>query len=82
MNVSIKDTDRLQAIRSKIYEIRGWQVMLDFDLAELFPSDFMFKLTKEEFEFLRSQIVISKGRGRTVICSLHLQNEGLPCFLR
>jgi hypothetical protein len=29
-----------------------------------FPKDFMFQLSKEEYEFLRSQIVISKkGRG-------------------
>jgi hypothetical protein len=28
-----------------------------------FPSDFLFQLTKSEFEALRSQIVISKGRG-------------------
>ena len=30
-----------------------------------FPSDFMFELTKEEYERLRSQFVISKGRGGT-----------------
>jgi hypothetical protein len=28
-----------------------------------FPQDFMFELNDEEFEFLRSQFVISKGRG-------------------
>ena len=28
-----------------------------------FPADFMFELTKEEFDLLRSQIVTSKGRG-------------------
>ncbi len=28
-----------------------------------FPDDFMFQLTKEEEQALRSQIVISKGRG-------------------
>jgi len=28
-----------------------------------FPADFVFQLTKSEFEALRSQIVISKGRG-------------------
>ena len=28
-----------------------------------FPSDFMFELTKEEFESLRSQIASSNGRG-------------------
>ena len=67
-----------QAIQSRIYEIRGQKVMLDYDLAELyqtetrtlkqavrrnrdrFPEDFMFQITKEEFELLRSQLVISK----------------------
>ena len=28
-----------------------------------FPPDFMFQLSKDESDFLRSQIVISKGRG-------------------
>jgi phage regulator Rha-like protein len=28
-----------------------------------FPTDFMFRLTEEEFGFLRSQFVTSKGRG-------------------
>jgi hypothetical protein len=28
-----------------------------------FPPDFMFQLSKDEFDSLRSQIVISKGRG-------------------
>jgi phage regulator Rha-like protein len=33
--------------------------------ASRFPSDFMFQLTKEEFDSLRSQIVtLEKGRGR------------------
>ena len=68
----------IQTIQSKIYEIRGQRVMLDFDLAamygvetralnqavkrniERFPEDFMFQLTKGEFEILRSQIVTSK----------------------
>ena len=31
--------------------------------AERFPQDFMFQLTKEEFAALRSQFVISNGRG-------------------
>ena len=30
---------------------------------ERFPPDFMLQLTKEEFDSLRSQIVISKGKG-------------------
>ena len=29
----------LQTIQSKIYEIRGQKVILDFDLAELYQSD-------------------------------------------
>lgn len=67
----------LQVIQSKIYEIRGLQVMLDFDLAELyevetrilnqavkrninrFPPDFMFKLTRGEWEMMSSQIVMT-----------------------
>ena len=71
----------LQTIQKKIYEIRGKQVMLDFDLALLygvetkvlkqgvkrnirrFPVDFMFELTQEEFNSLRSQIVTSNKRG-------------------
>jgi hypothetical protein len=57
----------LQIIQNKIYEIRGYKIMLDFDLAELydvptktlnqavkrniqrFPSDFLFRLTIEEW---------------------------------
>ena len=71
----------LQTIQKKIYEIRGKQVMLDFDLASLygvetkvlkqgvkrnirrFPVDFMFELTQEEFNSLRSQFVTSNKRG-------------------
>jgi hypothetical protein len=68
-------------IQSKIHEFRGKQVMLDFDLAELygtetkrlkeavrrnigrFPPDFMFELSKEEFESLRTQFASSKKGG-------------------
>jgi len=72
-----------QTIQTKIYELRGFKVMLDFDLASLydietkvlkqavrrnrdrFPSDFLFELTKEEYQFLRSQIVtLETGRGK------------------
>lgn len=72
-----------QTIQSKIYELRGYKVMLDFDLASLydietkvlkqavrrnlsrFPNDFLFELTKEEYQSLRSQIVtLEKGRGK------------------
>lgn len=64
-------------IRDRIFTIRGRQVMLDRDLAELyqvetralnqavkrnadrFPEDFIFQLSKDEFEDWKSQIVIS-----------------------
>jgi hypothetical protein len=66
-------------IRSKVYIIRGQQVMLDQDLAEIygyqvknlnqqvkrnltrFPEDFMFQLTKEEVELVKSQFVTSRN---------------------
>jgi phage regulator Rha-like protein len=72
----------LKKIKAMIYELRGYQVMLDEDLAKIyqvetkvlnqavkrnidrFPPEFMFQLTEEEYEFLRSQFVTSKdGRG-------------------
>ena len=67
-------------IKSKIYSIRGKEVMLDSDLAELyevsakrlneqvkrnierFPDDFMFQLTEEEYENLKSQIATSSSK--------------------
>lgn len=74
---------QLQDIQNKIYEIRGYKVMLDSDLAELyqtetkylkravrsnisrFPSDFMFELTKDEWEFLRCKnCTLETGRGK------------------
>jgi hypothetical protein len=66
-------------IRNKIYEIRGWKVMLDRDLAEMyqvetrrlnevvkrnikrFPADFMFQLTKEEFEKVKENLMSQNG---------------------
>lgn len=80
----------IERIEQKILVLRGENVMIDHDLAELygvktkvfnqavrrnlerFPEDFMFQLTTQEFEELRSywessglrsQIVTSKGRG-------------------
>jgi hypothetical protein len=68
----------IEIIQKKIYLIRGYKVMLDRDLAELycvstkqlkqqirrnlkrFPDDFMFELTWEEAESLRSQFVTLK----------------------
>jgi hypothetical protein len=71
----------LTVIQKKIYEVRGYKVMLDKDLALLyevptkslnlavkrnidrFPVDFMFQLTKEEFDSLRFQNETSKRGG-------------------
>ena len=64
-------------IKDKIYTIRGVQVMLDSDLAQIygyevralnqqvkrninrFPEDFMFQLTREEVDLVKSQFVTS-----------------------
>lgn len=47
---------------------------------ERFPEDFMFELTKEEFDNLRSQIVTSITEEQD-ICLLPLQSKVLPCYL-
>lgn len=67
-----------KTVQNLIYTIRGQQVMLDSDLAELygyevkrlneqvkrninrFPEDFMFRLTMEEIEFVKSQFATSR----------------------
>jgi 5'-deoxynucleotidase YfbR-like HD superfamily hydrolase len=72
--------DELQNIKSMIFKIRGYQVMLDADLAKIyqvetkvlnqtvkrnidrFPPEFMFRLTKDEYDNLRSQFVTSKDK--------------------
>ena len=69
-------------ICNRVYVIRGQQVMLDYDLAEIygyevkrlneqvkrnitrFPEDFMFQLTTEEDEILKSQIATSSWGGK------------------
>jgi len=72
----------LSVIQSKIYEIRGYKIMLDFDLAYIYGietkvlkqsvkrnlkrfegDDFMFELTKQEWNILRSQFVTSRWGG-------------------
>ena len=73
----VQDSANSDAIRSRIFTIRGVQVMLDRDLAELygvptrrlneqvkrnsrrFPGNFMFQLSKEEFNNWRSQFATS-----------------------
>lgn len=75
MNDKITITQK--EIENRIFTIRGEQVMIDRDLAEMyhvevkrlneqvnrnserFPQNFMFQLTKEEWDILRSQIATS-----------------------
>ena len=72
----------LQSIKSMIFTIRGYQVMLDEDLARIyqvetrrlneavkrnidrFPLEFMFQLTKPEYDNLKSQFATSSWGGR------------------
>ena len=42
-----------------------------------FPSDFMFELTKKEFDLLRSQIVTSKNRGGIRYMPFAFTEQGL-----
>ena len=76
-DLTIAEPVAADAIRSRILTIRGVQILLDRDLAELygvptkvlnqavkrnierFPERFMFQLTKDEVQNLRSQIVTS-----------------------
>jgi hypothetical protein len=74
--------DKLPNIKAMIFEIRGFQVMLDADLAKIyqvetrrlneavkrnvsrFPPEFMFQLTKPEYDNLISQFATSSWGGR------------------
>jgi hypothetical protein len=79
------DTDAIVSmteVESRIRQVRGHKVILDFDLADLygvptgslnqavsrnldrFPSDFMFRLSRDELASLKSQFVILEGIGR------------------
>ena len=80
VTLKTKAMNEIEEIKSRIHIIRGRQVMLDKDLAELygvevknlnkavnrnierFPEDFMFRLTKEEYDFLRFQNGTIKNR--------------------
>ena len=78
----MEDTTELkivESIRDHVYMLRGEQVMIDSDLADIygyelkamnqqvrrnidrFPEDFMFQLTKEEVELVKSQFVTSRN---------------------
>ena len=68
----------LDGIQKRVYVIRGQQVMLDCDLAEIygyevkrlneqvkrnsarFPEDFMFQLSREDVELVKSQFATSR----------------------
>lgn len=81
-SLSGDSNSELMPIDRLIYVIRGQQVMIDSDLAQLygvetkrlkeqvkrninrFPDDFMFELTKDEYESLRSQFATSNGEGQ------------------
>lgn len=72
---------QISIIQGKIALIRGQQVLIDRDLAQLygvdiaqmnrqvkrnierFPDDFMFQLTKDEYDSLKCQFGISNQRG-------------------
>lgn len=87
--------NQLELIQSKIYEIRGQKVMLDFDLAEMygtetkylkrsvrnnikrFPADFMFEITKEEWESLRCKNSTSNNRGGTRYMPFAFTEQGV-----
>lgn len=75
----------VQVLQNKIYIIRGQQVMLDGDLAEIYGyetkyfnrqvknnierfegEEFMFRLTKEEFEDLRCKNLTSSWGRRPI----------------
>ena len=82
-------------ICNRVYIIRGQQVMLDYDLTEIygyevkrlneqvkrnitrFPEDFMFQLTKDEIDFVKSQIVTSRNEdfSKSQIATLNVNGD-------
>lgn len=83
-------------IQDRIFNIRGVQVMIDSDLADLynvetrvlnqavkrnqdrFPEQFCLKLTDEEYERLRSQIVTIEEK-RSFIPLYIFNNQSAQC---
>lgn len=76
----MEDTTELkivESIRDHVYMLRGEQVMIDSDLADIygyelkamnqqvrrnidrFPEDFMFQMTRDEVDLVKSQFVTS-----------------------
>lgn len=84
----------IEAIKDRIYLIRGQRVMLDRDLSELydvttgrlneavkrnierFPEDFMFRLDKDEWTRLKSQIAISNKKVDAMKSQIAISNRG------
>lgn len=84
----------IEAIKDRIYLIRGQRVMLDRDLSELydvttgrlneavkrnierFPEDFMFRLDKDEWTRLKSQIAISNQKADAMKSQIAISNRG------
>ena len=68
VELKIKTMDELQIIQNLIYEVRGVKGNLNKAVKRnirRFPSDFMFQLTKEEWDSLRFQIgILEVGRGK------------------
>ena len=78
MDSQIQVISSVEDIRNRVYWIRGKQVMLDFDLADIygyevkrlneqvkrnnrrFPEDFMFQLTSDEIDLMKSRFVNSR----------------------
>ena len=85
----------IELIQNKIMVIRGENVMIDGDLADLygvetkqlkravrrnlqrFPSDFMFELTREEYNSLRSQIGTLKRGTHTKYLPMVSTEQGI-----
>lgn len=97
---SVANCDQLPEvidIKPMIRVIRGQQVMLDRDLAQLygvetkrlneqvkrnierFPDDFMFQLSKDDVEILKSQMRPQVGAA-TEDCLTLLRSRALPCL--
>ena len=81
----MRETAEIMAVENiynRVYVIRGQQVMLDYDLADIygyevkrmneqvkrniarFPEDFMFQLSVDETEKLKSQFATSSWGGK------------------
>ena len=86
--------DRLGQIQSKIYEIRGQRVMLDFDLAGLYQVETkaLNRAVKRNIERFpeRYMFQLSKDEFNLApqvhtaeldIYLMHLPNKGYPCCL-